>query len=185
MCSPCRAIRARTSCARRWFLLRHRPQGHGRRAGAQYGQRARTARDDREALGLDPSTRAIAYCDTSSTIPLISRARPSSRRSTRRRSARSTGSATSSARRGARSDGARLSVDGHVFFPHSLGLLYLALTQYLGFPNYGDEFKVMGLAPYGEPRFVEGNRIAGAIATTTAVSSSTCRTSATGRTACR
>jgi carbamoyltransferase len=50
--------------------------------------------------------------------------------------------------------GSRLSVDGHVFFPHSLGLLYLAITQYLGFPNYGDEFKVMGLAPYGEPRYV-------------------------------
>ena len=49
--------------------------------------------------------------------------------------------------------GPRLSVDGHVFFPHSLGLLYLAITQYLGFPNYGDEFKVMGLAPYGEPRY--------------------------------
>ena len=40
-----------------------------------------------------------------------------------------------------------------VFFPHSLGILYLALTQYLGFDRYGDEFKVMGLAPYGEPGF--------------------------------
>ena len=50
--------------------------------------------------------------------------------------------------------GSRISVDGHVFFPHSLGLVYLAITQYLGFPNYGDEFKVMGLAPYGEPRYV-------------------------------
>jgi carbamoyltransferase len=49
--------------------------------------------------------------------------------------------------------GPRMSVDGHVFYPHSLGLLYLAITQYLGFPNYGDEFKVMGLAPYGEPRY--------------------------------
>ena len=49
--------------------------------------------------------------------------------------------------------GPRMSVDGHVFFPHSLGLLYLAITQYLGFPNYGDEFKVMGLAPYGEARY--------------------------------
>ncbi len=39
-----------------------------------------------------------------------------------------------------------------VYFPHSLGLLYLAITQYLGFPKYGDEFKVMGLAPYGQPR---------------------------------
>jgi carbamoyltransferase len=50
--------------------------------------------------------------------------------------------------------GSRLSIDGHVFFPHSLGLVYLAITQYLGFPNYGDEFKVMGLAPYGEPRYL-------------------------------
>jgi carbamoyltransferase len=49
--------------------------------------------------------------------------------------------------------GSRIAVDGHVFYPHSLGLLYLAITQYLGFPNYGDEFKVMGLAPYGEPRY--------------------------------
>ena len=50
--------------------------------------------------------------------------------------------------------GAALDVRQRVFFPHSLGLLYLALTQYLGFLNYGDEFKVMGLAPYGEPRYV-------------------------------
>ncbi|HEY7292962.1 MAG TPA: carbamoyltransferase C-terminal domain-containing protein [Vicinamibacterales bacterium] len=53
-----------------------------------------------------------------------------------------------------RVEGSSLLVDGRVFFPHSLGLLYLAVTQYLGFPKYGDEFKVMGLAPYGEPRFV-------------------------------
>ena len=38
-----------------------------------------------------------------------------------------------------------------VYFPHSLGLLYTAVTQYLGFWGYGDEFKVMGLAPYGRP----------------------------------
>ena len=50
--------------------------------------------------------------------------------------------------------GTSLDVQQRVFFPHSLGLMYLALTQYLGFPNYGDEFKVMGLAPYGEPRYV-------------------------------
>jgi carbamoyltransferase len=50
--------------------------------------------------------------------------------------------------------GSTMHVDRRVFFPHSLGLLYLAVTQYLGFPKYGDEFKVMGLAPYGEPRFV-------------------------------
>jgi carbamoyltransferase len=53
-----------------------------------------------------------------------------------------------------RLEGSRLVTDGRVFFPHSLGLLYLAVTQFLGFPNYGDEFKVMGLAPYGEPRYV-------------------------------
>ncbi len=52
-----------------------------------------------------------------------------------------------------RLEGTRLHVDRRVFFPHSLGLLYLAVTQYLGFPKYGDEFKVMGLAPYGEPRY--------------------------------
>jgi carbamoyltransferase len=51
--------------------------------------------------------------------------------------------------------GSRLEVLDRVFFPHSLGLLYLALTQYLGFPKYGDEYKVMGLAPYGTPDFVE------------------------------
>ncbi len=37
------------------------------------------------------------------------------------------------------------------YFPHSLGLFYLAITQHLGFPNYGDEYKVMGLAPFGQP----------------------------------
>ncbi len=41
-----------------------------------------------------------------------------------------------------------------ISFPHSLGLYYLAITQFLGFWNYGDEYKVMGLAPYGEPRFL-------------------------------
>ncbi|MEJ7627551.1 MAG: carbamoyltransferase C-terminal domain-containing protein [Ferruginibacter sp.] len=40
-------------------------------------------------------------------------------------------------------------------FPHSLGFFYTAFTQLLGFTNYGDEYKVMGLAPYGEPRYVD------------------------------
>jgi carbamoyltransferase len=39
--------------------------------------------------------------------------------------------------------------------PHSLGTLYMVVTRYLGFPNPGDEGKVMGLAPYGQPRFRE------------------------------
>lgn len=51
-------------------------------------------------------------------------------------------------------EGNRLRIMGRVFFPHSLGLLYLALTQYLGFHHYGDEYKVMGLAAYGKPSYV-------------------------------
>src|SRR5207253_3396425 len=50
--------------------------------------------------------------------------------------------------------GSTLELLERVYFPHSLGLVYLAVTQYLGFPKYGDEYKVMGLAPYGEPRYV-------------------------------
>lgn len=42
-----------------------------------------------------------------------------------------------------------------VYFPHSIGFLYTAITMYLGFPYYGDEYKVMGLAPYGEPEFAD------------------------------
>jgi carbamoyltransferase len=48
--------------------------------------------------------------------------------------------------------GNRIDVDGAVRFPHSLGLFYTAFTQLLGFTNFGDEYKVMGLAAYGEPR---------------------------------
>ena len=47
-----------------------------------------------------------------------------------------------------------LELEGRVLFPHSLGIFYQAATQYLGFPHYGDEYKVMGLAPYGQPRFL-------------------------------
>lgn len=42
-----------------------------------------------------------------------------------------------------------------VDFPHSVGIFYSAFTQWLGFPHYGDEYKVMGLAPYGEAKYVE------------------------------
>jgi carbamoyltransferase len=51
--------------------------------------------------------------------------------------------------------GRRISVLGRVHFPHSLGMFYLALTQYLGFSRYGDEYKVMGLAAYGAPDFAD------------------------------
>lgn len=46
-----------------------------------------------------------------------------------------------------------IDLEDRVYFPHSLGIFYQAITQFLGFPNYGDEYKVMGLAPYGEPTF--------------------------------
>src|SRR5213078_462417 len=54
--------------------------------------------------------------------------------------------------------GEEISADGRVYFPHSLGIFYQALTQHLGFPHYGDEYKVMGLAPYGQPNFMEEMR---------------------------
>jgi carbamoyltransferase len=50
--------------------------------------------------------------------------------------------------------GNKLELLDKVYFPHSLGMLYTAVTQHLGFLGYGDEFKVMGLAPYGKPEFV-------------------------------
>ena len=52
-------------------------------------------------------------------------------------------------------NGSHMNIDGAVAFPHSLGLFYSAVTQYLGFPKFGDEYKVMGLAAYGEPGQME------------------------------
>jgi carbamoyltransferase len=59
--------------------------------------------------------------------------------------------------------GRRTQIDvlGQVGYPHSLGILYTAVTQWLGFPKYGDEGKVMGLAPYGQPRYLD--RLRGAV----------------------
>ncbi len=51
--------------------------------------------------------------------------------------------------------GSEVKIDNRVYFPHSLGIFYSALTQFLGFRHYGDEYKVMGLAPYGEPNYLE------------------------------
>ena len=53
-----------------------------------------------------------------------------------------------------RGRGDRIAVDGRIYFPHSLGIFYSAMTQYLGFHSFGDEYKVMGLAPYGQPRYL-------------------------------
>ena len=47
--------------------------------------------------------------------------------------------------------GNRMNIEGAIAFPHSLGLFYSAVTQYLGFLKFGDEYKVMGLAAYGRP----------------------------------
>ena len=52
-------------------------------------------------------------------------------------------------------EGARLRIDRRVGFPHSLGILYTAVTQYLGFWRFGDEYKVMGLTALGTPAYRE------------------------------
>jgi carbamoyltransferase len=54
----------------------------------------------------------------------------------------------------ARGEGNSIDVLGQVEYPHSTGIVYTATTQFIGFPHYGDEGKVMGLAPYGQPRFI-------------------------------
>ncbi len=54
--------------------------------------------------------------------------------------------------------GSAIDIENRVYFPHSLGIFYQAITQYLGFPHYGDEYKVMGLAPYGEPKYLKQMR---------------------------
>jgi carbamoyltransferase len=54
-----------------------------------------------------------------------------------------------------RGEGNRMDISGRVYFPHSAGFLYTAATQFLGFMRFGDEYKVMGLAAYGKPVFLE------------------------------
>ena len=51
--------------------------------------------------------------------------------------------------------GNRINLEKEIHFPHSLGLLYTAFTSYTGFRVNSGEYKVMGLAPYGKPRFVQ------------------------------
>jgi carbamoyltransferase len=52
-------------------------------------------------------------------------------------------------------EGNSIDVLDQVEYPHSSGIVYTATTQFLGFPHYGDEGKVMGLAPYGKPRYMD------------------------------
>jgi len=54
--------------------------------------------------------------------------------------------------------GSRMDIADAIAFPHSLGLYYTAVTQYLGFLKFGDEYKVMGLAAYGEPERLDAFR---------------------------
>lgn len=51
--------------------------------------------------------------------------------------------------------GNQIEVIDSIDFPHSVGIFYSSMTQYLGFPHYGDEYKVMGLAPYGDPKYID------------------------------
>lgn len=57
-----------------------------------------------------------------------------------------------------RADGIAIDLFESVAFPHSLGLLYSTITSYLGFAVNDGEYKVMGLAPYGEPRYLKEMR---------------------------
>ncbi|MBR1123865.1 carbamoyltransferase [Bradyrhizobium lablabi] len=52
-------------------------------------------------------------------------------------------------------DGSKLEIFQEIHFPHSLGLLYSAATYYTGFKVNSGEYKVMGLAPYGEPKYAK------------------------------
>lgn len=52
-------------------------------------------------------------------------------------------------------EGSSIKPLARVTYPHSLGILYTAICQFIGFDRYGDEGKVMGLAPYGEPEFAD------------------------------
>lgn len=54
--------------------------------------------------------------------------------------------------------GTKIVLGGRIYFPHSLGIFYQSLTQFIGFHNYGDEYKLMGLAPYGKPIYMDQMR---------------------------
>ena len=76
-------------------------------------------------------------------------------------------------------DGDNVSMTREIRFPHSLGMLYSAFTYYLGFKINDGEYKIMGLAPYGEPKYVEQIAITLSIFTATVRSIWTCGISTT------
>ena len=55
----------------------------------------------------------------------------------------------------AKCDEKKIKIIKKIYFPHSLGIFYEAITQLIGFKNYGDEYKVMGLSSYGKPEFFD------------------------------
>ncbi|TVQ75232.1 MAG: carbamoyltransferase, partial [Phycisphaeraceae bacterium] len=55
----------------------------------------------------------------------------------------------------ARCEGTKIEILDRVYLPHSLGFFYTAICQYIGFTDFGEEYKVMGLAPYGEDKYGE------------------------------
>ena len=79
----------------------------------------------------------------------------------------------------------KLEILDRVEFPHSAGLFYTAITQFIGFHRYGEEWKMMGLAPYGKPLYVEQLRQVIRPGRTAATSSWRSTTSATTPTAWR
>ncbi len=115
-------------------------------------------RDGRGGAGIGCDRAIGSRCIASNIIWRIWRVRFLFRPSTRPRCSRSTDSPADFASTKmwkAWAGGISIQSLGAVAFPHSLGLAYTALTQYLGFPNYGDEYKVMGLASFGEPEFLD------------------------------
>ena len=52
-------------------------------------------------------------------------------------------------------ENSKIKIVKKIYFPHSLGVFYESMTQFLGFKNYGDEYKMMGLSSYGNPRYTD------------------------------
>ena len=57
----------------------------------------------------------------------------------------------------ARCEGNRIAILDRVFLPHSLGSFYTMICEFIGYRKYGDEGKVMGLAPYGKDTYVDAD----------------------------
>ena len=152
------------------------PHGHAAVAEGEAVPEDAAARRDEEA-GSRTSTGRSACCSASITRAMPPR--PSSPRPSRRpRSCAWTASANGRPRRSACGQGNKLEMLKEIHFPHSLGLLYSAFTYYTGFKVNSGEYKVMGLAPYGEPKFKDTDpRATSSTSRKTAPSASTRATS--------